>query len=484
MRTSTAAVVRRGFAVSSAAALLLVGVGPAYAESVRSRQWYLDAMQAERMWELSTGKDVTVAVVDSGVDTSIPDLRGQVLKGLDLAKDSPGDELTDYDGHGTGIASIIAGTGNVSGGGGSFGLAPGAKILPIRLRDDTGKVNGATGNVNFNEDLSAAIRFAVDHGAKIINASVGNAVGGSRQLTDSVRYALDKGALVFAAVGNSADKGNQVEYPAATPGVVGVGAIGQDLYRAKFSQFGPQVDLTAPGVNIVHSCGGGTGMCKSNGTSDATALASASAALIWSKHPKWTNNQVLRVLLNTAGGPSDGVKRNDNVGYGVVRPRIALKNPGDPGPADEYPLPDLAAAESASPSPSTQPSKDGDGAGEGAKPSAASPAADDQGGNTGLWVGLGVAGVAVVGAGAAFGVVRSRRRRAAASASPPHQPPHVYQQPSHQFYQSPQGYQQQPYQPPHAYPSQQPYAPQVPPPGGPEAGAPHRGAPDQGDPAR
>ena len=92
---------------------------------------------------------------------------------------------------------------------------------------------------------------------------------------------------------------------------------------------------------------------RRHGTSDATALASASAALIWSVHPDWTNNQVLRVMLNTIGGPTDGAKRNDAIGYGIVRPRIALTNPGDPGPADKYPLPDYPVAASASPTPST-----------------------------------------------------------------------------------------------------------------------------------
>ncbi|MFD9416308.1 S8 family serine peptidase [Streptomyces goshikiensis] len=75
-----------------------------------------------------------------------------------------------------------------------------------------------------------------------------------------------------------------------------------------------------------------------HGTSSASALASASAALLWSAHPDWTNNQVLRVLLNTAGKPKDGAERNDYIGYGVVRPRVAVPNPGDPGPANEFPL--------------------------------------------------------------------------------------------------------------------------------------------------
>ncbi|MEV7953343.1 type VII secretion-associated serine protease mycosin [Streptomyces sp. NPDC088141] len=463
MRTSSAAALRRGIAVSSATALLLVGASSAYADTVRSRQWYLDAMQAEQMWELSTGENVTVAVIDSGVDASIPDLKGRVLKGLDLAKDSPGDEHTDYRNHGTGIAGIIAGTGNVRGGGGSFGLAPGAKILPIRLRDNLGKVNGATADKYFNDDLSVAIRFAVDHGAKIINTSIGNNVG-SQQLTDSVKYALDKGALIFAAVGNSADEENLIEYPAGTPGVVGVGAIGKNLHKADFSQYGSQVDLSAPGVDMVHGCSGGTRLCKTSGTSDATAVVSASAALIWSKYPDWTNNQVLRALLNTVGAPTSGALRNDYVGYGVVRPRIPLKTPGDPGPADEYPLPDLAAA--SSPAPAAEPSKAGS-SGKSGEPDAAAPA--DDGVNTGLWIGVGVSMAVLAGAAVAFVAVRSRRRKAAASAPPPyaHQQPH-----------SPYPYQQPQYQQP-------PYPPYFPPPGAQDPRSSYTSPPSQdGGPTR
>ncbi|MFF3631013.1 type VII secretion-associated serine protease mycosin [Streptomyces sp. NPDC002164] len=467
MRTSSPTVIRHGIAVSSALALLLVGASPAHSDSIRSDQWYLDAMKADQIWKMSTGENITVAVIDSGVNASIPDLQGRVLKGLDLAKDSPGDEQTDYGNHGTGMASIIAGTGNVRGGGGSFGLAPGAKILPIRLRDTAGKVNGATGNKYFNEDLPVAIRFAVDHGAKVINASVGKTAG-SQQLTDSVKYALNKGALIFAAMGNDVDEGNPVSYPAATPGVVGVGAIGKDLKRADFSQYGPQVDLSAPGVDMVHACDGATGFCKTSGTSDATAIVSASAALIWSKYPHWTNNQVLRALLNTVGGPISGELRNDHIGYGIVRPRFVLKDPGDPGPADEYPLPDLAAA--ASPSPSAQPSKAGDGAKDGDKPAAASPTAGEQSDNTPLWVGAGILLAALVGGVVTLVVIRSRRRRAAAAAPPPpsYQPPHGYAPPSQGYQQSPQAYQQ---------PSYGPYAS---PPGSAGGNSTYGGTPNQG----
>ncbi|MGW5197868.1 type VII secretion-associated serine protease mycosin [Streptomyces spiralis] len=399
---------RRGVrtAVSIAFGLLLVGGAPsqAFADSTRSQQWFLDAMHAEEMWRTSTGKDITVAVIDRGVDPQNPDLKGRVVDGLDLAVRQPGDEHTDIDGHGTGMAGLIAGTGAYGGGKGAYGLSPGAKILPVRMpgiHDDDPFSGPAY--------LSKAIRYAADAGAQVINISLGSTAH-SPQLDAAVRYALNHGSLIFAGTGNSGDQGNPVEYPAATPGVVGVGAVGEDLHRAKWSTYGPQVDVAAPGVDMVHACGGKTGLCKSEGTSDATALASASAALIWSKHPTWTNNQVLRVMLNTIGAPTNGAKRNDSIGYGIVRPRIALQNPGDPGPADVYPLPDLAAAEPTAPA---KPSPASSGKDSGAAPDqgvAAGAASEDGGGDGMLWIGLGAGAVVVVGGAVAAAVVARRRR--------------------------------------------------------------------------
>ncbi|WP_223184745.1 type VII secretion-associated serine protease mycosin [Streptomyces sp. CBMA152] len=398
---------RHGRAVSVVLGALLVGVAatPAHADTVRERQWHLDAMQAEEMWKTSTGKGVTVAVIDTGVDDTLADLRGQVLPGLNLSN-KQGDEHTDWDGHGTGMASLIAGTGKKSVADGAYGLAPGVKILPVRLpeADEGGKL---TNLPMWLQKLSQGIRYAADHGAKVINISQASTEG-SDELTSAVKYALSKGSLVFAGVGNSGDKGNLVEYPGATPGVVGLAAVDKKIEATKESEHGPQVDLAAPGDEMTHACGGGTHICLSHGTSDATALASASAALIWSKYPQWTNNQVLRVMLNTAGGPKNGDKRSDYIGYGVVRPRIALTTPGDPGPANEWPLPDLAAAGSPSPQAPTSPAP---APSTSAKPApAASDSGSGGGSNTGLWVGLGAAGIVV--AAVAVLLVRSRRRAA------------------------------------------------------------------------
>ncbi|MEU0339299.1 type VII secretion-associated serine protease mycosin [Streptomyces bobili] len=355
---------------------------------------------------------VTVAVIDSGVNPTNPDLKGRILQGRDLAPDQPGDEHTDYDGHGTGTAGLIAGTGAYGGGNGAFGLAPGAKILPIRL-PKSGGVNQAEGAKRFNETASKAIRYATDAGAQVINISQASPTGSS-QLTSAVEYALGKGNLIFAGVGNDGDTTNEVVYPAATPGVVGVGAVGKELHKTAESQYGPQVDMAAPGDDMVHACGDETGLCVSHGTSDATALASTGAALIWSKHPTWTNNQVLRVMLNTIGAPTDGTKRNDSIGYGIVRPRIALQTPGDPGPADVYPLPDLAAAASTSPSPRFSETAD---AGTPAKDDDAAATAPSEEKDSLLWIALAIAVLLATGLMLAI-VVRRRRARVVTPPTP------------------------------------------------------------------
>ncbi|MFF3750006.1 type VII secretion-associated serine protease mycosin [Streptomyces sp. NPDC002018] len=470
MRASGTRAPRWNVLISGSLGLLLAGVAatPAHAETVRSRQWHLDTMRAEQMWKTSTGEGVTVAVIDSGVQ-QVPDLDGRLVAGKDFSV-RPGDELDDYGLHGTGIAAMIAATGESHGGDGAFGLAPGARILPVRVDNAAGERG--------DEMEAVAIRYAADSEAKIINLSRGAPYDGAAT-REAVKYALEKGKLLFAAVGNDGAYA-ATKYPAATPGVVGVGAVGKDIKATSESQRGPEVDLAAPGADIVTACAGKTGLCNTSGTSDASALASASAALIWSKYPDWTNNQVLRVMLNTAGGPTSGAERNDYIGYGFVRPRIALTDPGDPGPADEYPLPDLAAAASTAPSPGASGASEasgdtGDGGDETQQPAPAPAAASDDGADTGtaLWVGLGIGAALLIGAAVAVPLLRSRRRAAAlappAPGSAPHQQPAYQRPPYPQQSQQPQPYAQpQQFGSPPQYPRAQPHPrPQPYPPTGP-----------------
>ncbi|WP_405476544.1 type VII secretion-associated serine protease mycosin [Streptomyces sp. NBC_00009] len=435
---SRAKQVRRLRLASALSGVVLAGVAvtPAHAETVRDQQWYLDAMRAEQMWKTSTGKGVTVAVIDSGVDPDLADLRGQVLPGKDYSR-HPGDEHSDYDGHGTRMAVLIAATGAKGVMQGSYGLAPGAKILPIRVPDFIEKSRKDGNPDDYPTYISKAIQYAADSDAQVINISLGSE-DHAQKLDDAVAYALSKNKLVFASVGNTGAGTNRVEYPAGTPGVVGVGAIDKNVKATRESQHGPQVDLVAPGADMVAACKGGSELCDSHGTSDATALASASAALIWSQHPDWTNNQVLRVLLNTASGPVSGKERTDSIGYGAVRPRIALTDPGNPGRADEYPLPDYKSGGSAAAQ-----------GGASAKPStgaSASPAAASGDESRALpWILAGVSALVLMGAGGGALAVRSHRRRAALTASVPPTPQHGWAQPPHPGPQPGQG-QPWPYQ--------------------------------------
>ncbi|WP_329015791.1 type VII secretion-associated serine protease mycosin [Streptomyces sp. NBC_01601] len=410
---------------AAALGLLLVSLsaGPAQAESIRAEQWYLDAMRIPEIWKTSTGRGMTVALIDSGVDDSLADLKGQVLDGTDFSS-LRGDEHTDVVGHGTSMASIIAATGARGGANASYGLAPGAKILPIRMLDSQEVSGRIDANTEYSQKLTQAIRYAADSKAQIINMSLALSDSryrhdvGTPELAAAVRYALSKGKLLFAGVGNRGDKENLPSYPASTPGVVGVGAADKNSKVASFSQHGPEVDIVAPGVDMYHACTSETQLCVSKGTSDATAIASASAALIWSAHPDWTNNQVLRVMLGTLAKPANGSNRTDLLGYGALRPRRAFTQPVDPGPADEYPLPDLAAAAAKSPSPkSPKPTAP-------AKHEEAAPKSNDDG-NTLLWAGAGVAAALLVGAAAAFTVFRSRRRPGTTPPPPPAYPPYV-----------------------------------------------------------
>ncbi|MFI9807932.1 S8 family serine peptidase [Streptomyces sp. NPDC052301] len=383
----------------------------AAAVDVQSKEWYLDAMRAQDMWKISTGKGVKVAVIDSGVNPETTSLKGQVL--IDDVPKSVAYHVTqDYAGHGTSMAEIIAGTGA---GGGIKGLAPGAKIIPIRVDlEGLNDADGLTGEEERNApDDAAAIRAAADSDAKIINMSFGGPYSDD-ETQAAIKYAASKGKLVFAAIGNSGDKGNGQEYPANYPYTIGVSAIDKSGTVTKFSTHGDYVDFAAPGLHIPSWCDNKfTEYCDSRGTSPAAAIASASAALVWSAHPSWTGNQVLRTLIDTAGRSWPKDKPSTYLGYGGIRPRRVLINKNiDPGPANVDPL----AAEngggasatdtSSAKAPSTKPTKD---TGSSSGPTSAAAKDSGSGGSTQTWVIIGAAAAVLVIGGAGFAVLRARR---------------------------------------------------------------------------
>ncbi|MEV0530250.1 type VII secretion-associated serine protease mycosin [Kitasatospora sp. NPDC050463] len=440
-------------------------------------------MKASEMWKVSNGQGVTVAVIDSGFKLDHPDLAGQLLPGKDFSG-LPGGVGSYTESHGTEMAALVVGSGKGMNGNGAYGLAPGAKVLPIKIKNNDNAAGVSSSE--FLNQIDQGIVYAADQGAKVI--SISQATSAARLSTDdiaglkaAVDHAQAKGSLVVAGVGNSAQSGNPLQYPAALPGVLGIGAVDREGNVTAESEQGPQVDLVAPGIDIFNACTANSGYCKGHGTSDATALVSASAALVWAVHPDWTANQVLRVLINTAGKPSDGAARADNVGYGAVRPRVALTTPGDPGPADVNPIPEApvggaaptAAPSSSAPSATAKPSSAAPTA-QGtdsspapaaqpptAQPPTAQPQADkaaDSGSAMPIVVAV-VVGLAVV-AGVVFFVLRRRAATAPQAAAAPPAPvgyPHVPGQPPQQ--QAGPGAPSVPpaYEPP-APPSDNPYA--------------------------
>ncbi|WP_439674863.1 S8 family serine peptidase [Embleya sp. MST-111070] len=390
---------QRVFVLLTALLVLLVGSDcwtSAHAASIRSQQWYLDGWKIDEVWNITRGAGSIVAVVDSGVDTTHPDLAGQVLPSLN----TPGDR----EGHGTGMASLIAGSGRAGNGEGIYGVAPASQILPFQTT--VGIFGG-----NDPTSLSHGIKLAADSSARIINLSVSSAqdIPAARE---AVAYALSKGKLVIAAGGNTPkENDNKPVYPASYPGVLAVSAVNREGKPASNSVRGSWISLAAPGEEIPGACSSETRYCLSVGSSDAAALTSGVAALVWSVHPDWTANQVIRRLIDTANRPTEPVP-SDTFGYGAVSPRKALAATDTPGPADVNPLVGVRGDKPSAP-PATGASS-GPPAATAPAASTAPPAAvagkSDDGDSLLAPILIGTAAVVVLGAGAA--VVTMRRRRA------------------------------------------------------------------------
>ncbi|KOV59891.1 serine protease [Streptomyces sp. MMG1121] len=372
-------------------------------------------MQAEQMWKASTGKGVKIAVIDTGVAIT-PSLKGQVLTD-EVPKAVAYRSTDDYTGHGTTMAELIAGTGA---GGGLKGLAPGAKIVPYRVKLDG--IKGSAKEQARVPEPAQALRAAADTDAKIISMSFGGMSLSEDEA--AVKYALSKGKLLITAVGNEGKNG-PADYPAAYPYVLGVASVGKSLTASSFSSSGGYADLAAPGEGYPGYCDGGTVRYCDNrqGTSPATALTSAAAALIWSAHPDWTLYQVERALLDTAGRTWPKDKPSKYLGYGVIRPRVVLEDKNyDPGPANVDPLQKqdgkqwasvapVAPKDSSSPSASATSQAQQKGSSGATSAAGSSAGSSNGGGGNTTWIALGAVGAVVVIGGGAWALAGARRAR-------------------------------------------------------------------------
>ncbi|MFF9393875.1 type VII secretion-associated serine protease mycosin [Streptomyces griseoluteus] len=310
-----------------AAGLALLPAATAHADSIRAQQWGLSALRLDEAWRTTRGQGVTVAVLDTGVEDDHPDLAGNVLPGKDMVGFGAGPGDRAWARHGTAMAGIIAGHGHGPGdGAGIMGVAPEVKILPVRVILEDKDPARAKARVTRGNALADGIRWAADHGADVINLSLGDDSDSAHPEAgedEAVQYALGKGVVVVASAGNGGDKGDHVSYPAAYPGVIAVAAVDRYGTRASFSTRRWYAAVSAPGVDVViadpdHRYYEGWG------TSAASAFVSGAAALLKADRPKLTPAQVKKVLEDTArDAPTGG--RDDSRGFGMIDPAAALK---------------------------------------------------------------------------------------------------------------------------------------------------------------
>ncbi|MFZ5848526.1 MAG: S8 family serine peptidase [Actinomycetota bacterium] len=278
----------------------------------RPDQWALNRLAAEQTWDNATGQGAVVAVVDTGVDGTHPDLTGQLTAaGFDFVTDS-GDGRVDLNKHGTHVAGIVAAVqGNSVG---VAGLAPQAKVMPIRVLDANGS--------GYNSDVAQGVTYAADHGADVINLSLGGSYA-DPVLQSAVNYALGKGVIVVAAAGNERTEGNPVTYPAAFPGVVAVAATTDADASSWFSNTGSYVDVAAPGSSILSTVPGG-GYVKLNGTSMATPYVAATAALAVDGTDGALTSAQFESALAKSAVDLGATGRDDYFGAGLVNPNAML----------------------------------------------------------------------------------------------------------------------------------------------------------------
>ena len=377
---------------ASALALTMLSAAPAQASGnpVFDREWALATfnVQAIRNNFHAYGSGVVVAVIDGGVDSAQPDLQGQLVPGVNVSDpvhptSDTSDTTSDY--HGTHVTAIIVahGHGDPSNLQGLVGLASRAKAMPVK--------DGSDHSTPITE--TAAIRYAADHGARVINISEGGPGACTPDEAAAINYALSKNIVIVAAAGNDGNTTNASSCPANQAGVMSISAIAQDGTMDPYSHFGSDVTVAAPGVDIEAPAPGGQ-YTQVRGSSDAAPWVSAEAALIVSLHPDWTVGQVIRVIINNTVTGS-GKRVDDHVGYGVIDPLKAL---GAAAPAD-----------TSNPLGGPEPANTNSQSASGASASPGKPA------STNLYIGI--AGGVIILAGAAVFVI-SRRRKRSADANP------------------------------------------------------------------
>lgn len=304
-------------AVGIAASLILVAQS-ASADTVRDREYWLSSYGISQAWKTTKGAGVTVAVIDTGIDGSHPDLTGVVVGGTDVSGVGSANGQTPVgkeSEHATMVASLLAGHGH-GGGAGIIGVAPEAKLLSV-------SVGFGVGSVGSDDQIASAVRWAVDNGASVINMSLTrNTLDWPTSWDDAFLYAMEHDVVIVAAAGNRGSGTTEVGAPATMPGVLVVGGVDRNG-KASFdaSSQGITIAVSAPSEDLVGAAPGG-GYYNWSGTSGAAPLVAGIVALVRASHPGLDAGNVINRLTATAKGV--GAVPNPTYGYGLVNAAAAV----------------------------------------------------------------------------------------------------------------------------------------------------------------
>jgi subtilisin family serine protease len=291
--------------------LLPYEIEPVYGLSPQDAQfygWEIEKFNIKKHWQFSQGEGIVVAVIDTGCDIYHDDLKNNLVEGINLVEKNK--DPIDKCGHGTHVAGTIAAENN---GLGMVGVAPKAKIMPIKALDDSGRGN--------NQDIIQGIYWSVDRGVDFITMSLGSPVP-SKKLEEAIEYARQKNVVVFCAAGNSGEE-SEILYPAKYDYPISIGAIDQNFNRTNFTCSGEELDFLAPGHDIL-SCYPGNAYAKMSGTSMSNPFAVGCAALTKSyfKNRVLTKNDYIEIYkdktLPLKNSKYKGIRKYE--GYGIIQP--------------------------------------------------------------------------------------------------------------------------------------------------------------------
>ena len=329
---------------ATAAILLLSGSTVAsaptalHADYIRSGEYWLDQYGIRSAWSTTEGKGITIAVIDTGVDGTVPDLAGAVTGGVDYSGQgsSNGEKPVGDSGernHGTMVASLAAGRG-AAGSAGLIGVAPQASILSISI----GFGAAAT---NSDEQIAEAVTWAVDHGANVINMSLTrNTLAWPESWDKAFLYAMQHNVVIVAAAGNRGSGTDEVGAPATMPGVLTVAGVDRnEKASVDASAQGITIGVSAPSEQLLGAVPGG-GYVQWEGTSGATPIVAGVVALVMASHPGISGANAINRVVSTA--TDAGAKGVDPIyGYGLINAAAAVRNTVPSVKAN--PMGDLAA---------------------------------------------------------------------------------------------------------------------------------------------